>query len=226
MLYTIGWFISFFFITYFTAPYFINLIKNSATGYNITLNIFKVTEPVSIYIKTMLFQSVSVTLPILFIQLYLFIKPTLNKHTRRLVIMTIPFVSVLFLVGAFLGYEFAIPLLFSFFFSASESLGMNTVYSFSDFFLFTFTICVIFGVILELPAILVFLTLINIVTPQMLKKYRKFCYPLLCLFAVVVTPPDFVSDLVVMCMLFILYEISIMLSKLFYSKKMSSTESL
>ncbi|WP_353624481.1 twin-arginine translocase subunit TatC [Robertmurraya yapensis (ex Hitch et al 2024)] len=61
--------------------------------------------------------------------------------------------------------------------------------------------------------------MINIVTPQMLKKYRKFCYPILSLFAVVVTPPDFVSDLIVICILLFLYEISIMLSKFIYSKK-------
>lgn len=226
ILFTVISFFLIFLISYFTAPYFIDLIKQSAKTYNINLNIFKVTESVSIYMKVMFFQSLCVTIPILVFQIYLFIKPALKNSTNKIAIYTLPVVSLLFMAGALIGLKIFVPLLLSFFLNVSENLSVETVYSFTDFFTFVFTVCLIFGFILELPAILSFLTLLNVITPKKLKQYRKFAYPLLCFFSVIVTPPDVVTDLIVMMILFMIYEISIYICDIFSRIRTRNMEKL
>lgn len=219
-------FVLFFSVSYFTAPYVLSYLKSSAQTYSISLNIFKVTESVSIFIKIMFFQALCATIPIFITQMYLFVRPGLNKEIRKKTICIIPIVSGLFIVGAYIGFEAFVPLLLSFFLGTTDTLGINTVYSFGDFFTFVFTICFLFGFILEIPAFLSFLTIISVVTPSMLKKMRRIVYPLFSLIAVVVTPPDFVSDLIVMIVLFLLYEISIFLCHLLTIKTQKRNEVL
>jgi sec-independent protein translocase protein TatC len=216
---TLTFFMCFFILSYFSTPYFIEVVKSSASHNEIQLNIFKITESVSIYVKVMLTQALAITLPILVMQIYLFSKPALNNQSRKLVLFTLPIVSILFSIGIYVALIFFVPLLTSFFINASVVLDVNTVYSFNDFFNFVFTICMIFGSILELPALIVFLTLLNIITPRTLQKSRRIVYPLLGLFSVTVTPPDFISDLIVMTLMFGLYELSILISFAFHKKK-------
>lgn len=207
-------FLFIFLASYFTAPTFISYLKNSANSFNITLNIFKVTESVSIYLRTMLFQAICLTIPIFIIQMYLFVRPALDIKIRKVCRGILPLVSILFFAGSYIGYKFFVPLLLSFFLNVSANMGISTVYSFSDYFTFTFTICIIFGLILELPVLLCFLTLINVITPKTLKSQRKFIYPALGILSALVTPPDFVSNLIVFSILALLFEFSIFLTQI------------
>jgi sec-independent protein translocase protein TatC len=69
-----------------------------------------------------------------------------------------------------------------------------------------------------------FLTSLGIVNPFVLAKIRKYAYFVLILIAIVITPPDFMSDFVVTLPLLLLYEISINLSKVVYKKRMKKLE--
>ncbi|WP_188725202.1 twin-arginine translocase subunit TatC [Lentibacillus populi] len=213
-----------FLISYFSTPFFLGVIKSSATQYGLDLNVFKVTESVKIYIKIMLVQALSATIPIIVVQIYLFIKPALNIQTRKMAILLVPIASILFFFGAFLGFYVISPILLSFFINVSNTLELNTVYNFTDFFDFIFAICIVFGLILELPAFLSFLTLVGIVSVNLLKKLRKFIYPILCLFSMIVTPPDFFSEIIVMSLVFILFEISLLICSVISSKQINNSK--
>lgn len=149
LLVVFGLFLFSFCISYFVVPFFINLIKSSALSYNIELNIFKITESVSIYIKIMVFIAIGVTLPSLIIQLYIFAKPALSKKTQNLCKVLVPIVSVLFVIGSYLGFVYLVPTLLHFFISTSKLIGVNTIFNFSDYFNFVFTICLLIGLIMD-----------------------------------------------------------------------------
>ena len=75
------------------------------------------------------------------------------------------------------------------------------------------------AVLFELPVIVAFLTSIGILTPAFLIHYRRYAYFILLVLAVVLTPADFISDLAMTVPLILLYEVSVLLSKIIYKRK-------
>jgi sec-independent protein translocase protein TatC len=70
------------------------------------------------------------------------------------------------------------------------------------------------GIIFELPIIIYFLTKIGLVTPEFLKKYRKYALILVLVLSAIITPPDIASQIIVAIPILILYEASIIISKI------------
>lgn len=217
ILVTIAIFLIFFCISFFTTPYFITILKNTGNDYSIVLNIFKVTESITIYLKIMFFQALSLTIPIVTVQSFLFVKPALEKKVKKWSIFILPIVCILFFIGSTLGYRGFLPIILSFLIEVSASMGINTVYNFTDFFNFAYSVTITFGLLFEMPAILVFLTLIGILTPTKLRNSRKFTYPILCLLAMLITPPELIFATIVMLLMFMLFELSIICSSFVYS---------
>ena len=116
----IGCFVILFFGSYPITPYFIDLLKSTSQESGFELNIFKITESVLIYIKIMFILSFAITIPIMLIQLLLFIFPALNIRQKKLSYIFLPITSILFLVGNLLSLKFLSPLLLTFFEKASN----------------------------------------------------------------------------------------------------------
>lgn len=211
-------------LSYFSTPYFIEYVKETAKTFNFNLNIFKITESVTIYIKIMFFQTIVLVTPFLLLQLYLFTKPALSYKTNRITLMLIPNIILLFAFGSFIGFKLFVPMLINFFIYTSTILGVTTVYSFADFFQFVFLICLIFGFIMELPAIIAFLSLIEVISSSMLKKGRKLAYLVLSVFSIIVTPPDFISDIIVILILLFLYECSLWICLFIEKRRFKNSE--
>ncbi len=205
-------FVLFFILSSLSTPYLISLLKSNAINHSIDLNLFKMNEAVTIHIKLMLFQAIILSCPIIVTQIYQYVKPALDLHTQKLCTKIIPVVSLLFLVGSLLGYILIVPLLTSFFLFVANETGLNTMFNFTDYLNLVLTITLIFGLILEVPAFLGFLTTLGILQTDVLRKLRRVSYVVLCVFSLVITPPDFISDLIVTLLMFSLYEISILIS--------------
>ena len=97
---------------------------------------------------------------------------------------------------------------------------MVTNFTAEKYFRFIFNTTIPFGVLFELPVVLMFLTSLGIVNPYVLQKIRKYAYFILILIAIVISPPDFMSDFFVAIPLIFLYEISVNLSKIVYKRKL------
>ncbi len=158
------------------------------------------------------------TLPVLSLQLWLFIKPGLTKPERKVSLSYIPAVFLLFVLGLVFGYLMFIKLILPFLLSLNDGM-FNELFTVEKYFRFLMTVTIPFAVLFEIPIILMFLTSLGIVTPQFLKKTRKYAYFILLIVGALVTPPDIVLQLAVAIPLFILYEISIYLTSIVYRKK-------
>ena len=97
---------------------------------------------------------------------------------------------------------------------------MATNFTAEKYFRFILNMTIPFGVLFELPVVLMFLTSLGIVNPYVLQKIRKYAYFVLILVAIVISPPDFMSDFIVAIPLIFLYEISVNLSKIVYKRKL------
>lgn len=73
----------------------------------------------------------------------------------------------------------------------------------------------------NLPVIIYFLFKLGVVSTAILKEYRRYAYVIILIASAVITPPDILSQLVLVIPLFLLYEVSIFLTK-FGSLKIAS----
>jgi len=159
------------------------------------------------------------TIPVLASQLWMFVKPALKPIERKITLSYIPALFLLFIVGFAFGYFIIFPMVLEFLVNMGADMFV-TNFTAEKYFRFLLNMTLPFGVLFELPAVVMFLTAIGIINPFVLSKIRKYAYFVLILIAIVITPPDFMSDFVVTLPLLLLYEISINLSKFVYKKRM------
>jgi sec-independent protein translocase protein TatC len=101
----------------------------------------------------------------------------------------------------------------------NQSIGATETYGITQYFKMMFGIILPVSLMFEMPVLILFLTKIGLVSPQFLTKIRKAAYFALVTMAIIITPPDFISDFIFSIPLLILYEVSILCSKWIYKKR-------
>ncbi|MBM7569886.1 twin-arginine translocase subunit TatC [Aquibacillus albus] len=183
-----------------------------------TLNVISPGEILWIYF-TMAFVVGSIgTLPFLCIQIWLFVSPGLTKSERKVSLFYIPPIFVLFVAGLTFGYYVFVGLILPFLLSLNDGM-FNEMFTVDKYFRFLLRVTLPFAVLFEIPIITMFLTSLGILTPTFLRKSRKYAYFILIIIGTMISPPDFVLQLVVAIPLIILYEISVVLSGIVFRKK-------
>lgn len=159
--------------------------------------------------------------PYIFWEFWRFVKPALKdkeiKNTRFIIF----WVSFFFFCGAAFGYFLLGP--FTFNFLAGFQLGTENMIvtrpTFSDYLDNLTNIILGCGLAFELPVLAHVLTQIGIVTPAFLRGARKYAVVIILIVAAFITPsPDWMSQLIVFIPLFLLYELSILVSAKVYRK--------
>ncbi|WP_419956340.1 twin-arginine translocase subunit TatC [Neobacillus niacini] len=163
------------------------------------------------------------TIPVLASQIWLFVKPALKPIERKITLSYIPALFILFIIGLSFGYFIIFPMVLEFLVSMGADMFV-TNFTADRYFRFIMNMTLPFGVLFELPAVVMFLTSLGIINPFVLAKIRKYAYFVLIIIAIVITPPDFMSDFVVTLPLLLLYEISINLSKFVYKKRLKKLQ--
>ena len=175
------------------------------------------------YIKVALVSGIILAIPVIFYQLWMFLAPALYQREKKYIIPFVLFSTILFTVGALFGYFVVFPYGFKFFVSfATEDI--QALPSVKQYFSFAIRLLLAFGLVFEMPIVVLFLTKIGLITPDSMKKFRK--YAILCSFilSAILTPPDVATQLMMALPIIILYEVSIFLSKTMYRKKEEEPE--
>ncbi|MFC3038886.1 twin-arginine translocase subunit TatC [Virgibacillus xinjiangensis] len=182
------------------------------------LNVISPGEIIWIYFTMAGLIAIIATVPLLAYQIWAFVKPGLTQTERRASLAYIPALFLLFIAGLVFGYFMFIEMILPFLLSLNEGM-FNEMFTVDRYFKFLLRVTLPFAVLFEIPIIAMFLTSIGILTPDFMAKTRKYGYFILIIIGTIVTPPDFVLQIVVAVPLILLYEISIHLSKLVYRKK-------
>jgi sec-independent protein translocase protein TatC len=164
--------------------------------------------------------AIAITLPIAAYQIWKFVQPAVPKQAQQATLLFIPGICLLFIIGICFGYFILFPMVLHFMTQMAAG-DFNTMYTADKYFTFMIHMTVPFGLLFEMPAIVMFLTKLGILNPTRLAKARKLAYFILAIVAITLTPPDILSDLIVIVPLFLLYEISITISKLVYRKQLT-----
>ena len=170
------------------------------------------------YMKVALLSGTILAIPVILYQFWMFIAPGLyskeRQHLAPIMVLSIFF----FIGGALFGYYVVFPIGFQFFLSFATDtirplLTMREYLSFASMFL------LVFGLIFELPLVLVFLVKLGIISIDFLTKNRKYAILVIFIIAAILTPPDVVSQTLMAIPMMALYEIGIIGARIFVRKK-------
>ena len=167
--------------------------------------------------------AIAITIPVAAFQTWRFVCPALSKEERRVTLSFIPGLFILFTIGISFGYFILFPSVLTFLTTLSAA-QFETMFTADKYFRFMLNLTLPFGFLFEMPLVVLFLTRLGILNPYRLAKARKLAYFLLIVISVLITPPDLISDILVIIPLILLYEISVTLSKVVYKKRASSVE--
>jgi sec-independent protein translocase protein TatC len=159
--------------------------------------------------------------PYIFWEMWRFIKPALKPSELKSTRGSIFYVSLFFFTGAAFGYFLLGP--FTFNFLANYTLGISKILetrpTLNDYLENLVDIIIGCGLAFELPVLAYVLTKIGLITPEFLSAYRKYAIVVILVIAAVITPsPDWSSQMLVFIPLFLLYQLSIVVSKRAYKE--------
>lgn len=145
-------------------------------------------------------------------EIWRFIKPGLQVKERKYSRGAVAAVSILFFFGVMFGYYVITPWMV--YFLANYSISDMVVNEFDITSYVSTVVMLVFGsgLLFQLPVVIYFLTKIGIVTPEFLRKYRKHSIIIILIVAAIVTPPDPLSQMLITIPLYLLFEISILIS--------------
>jgi sec-independent protein translocase protein TatC len=162
-----------------------------------------------------LFGGFFLALPVVLYQAWMFVAAGLKEHEIRYIKFFAPCSFLLFIAGGMFAYLVTIPISIRFLlsFSSEYVVPMITV---KNYISFVGTMVLAFGVVFELPLVLMFLAKIGIATPEFLVQKRKYAVVIILIVSAFLTPPDLITQVIMAVPLIILYEVGIMAVKLTY----------
>jgi sec-independent protein translocase protein TatC len=169
-------------------------------------------EALGIVIKAAFFVGLVLALPVILYQLWAFVAPALYQNEKRVVIPLLIGAVALFVAGAALAYFVVLPFTLRFLLNL-QTESLNPMISAGEYFGFAISMSFAFGATFEMPILIVLLTMLRIVTPQFLSRYRRHALVLCAVGAAFITPgSDITSMLALAGPLYLLYELSTALS--------------
>lgn len=160
-----------------------------------------------------------ITFPYVLYEIWRFISPGLNPKERLNSKGFIFVSSFLFFLGVSFSYFVIAPLSVYFFFNYQITEMIQNNFNFASYISMITNALLGIAIVFELPIIIYFLTKIGLVTPQFLRRYRKYALVIVLVISAIITPPDIVSQIIVTIPLMVLYEISIVVSKMILKKQ-------
>lgn len=163
--------------------------------------------------------AIAATIPIAAYQTWRFVAPALNPEESKVTLRFIPGLFLLFIAGISFGYFVLFPIVLGFLTNLSAG-QFETMFTAEKYFRFMMNLTLPFGFLFEMPLVVMFLTRLGILNPIRLAKARRLSYFGLIVISVLITPPDLISDVLVIVPLLVLYEVSVTLSRVVYRKKL------
>ena len=169
-------------------------------------------------VRFSLLLSLLISLPVMARELWVFISPGLKEEERAAIQPVFIFGGGMFALGMVLAFFFACPIALQALFFLNTWLGFENRWTGASIIELVSMVCLGFGVIFELPLVLMIFGRLGLVSPVWLRKYRRHSILAIFIIAAVLTPPDPFTQIIMAAVLMILYELSILLVARVYPK--------
>ncbi len=188
---------------------------------------FRIFEPAAGFILLMqiaLVAGIIIASPLIFMELWLFIEPALERHEKRYIIWLLPGATGLFIGGVVFCYYIS-PRAFAFFFQINQSIGVDVELTLQPYLYFLLRLLLVFGLAFELPLVLMFLGFVGIINSGHMVNWWKYAVVAIFVIAAIATPTtDPVTMLFMAGPLVLLYGLSIGLVRLVEKRPPATAE--
>lgn len=179
------------------------------------------TEGFIVHVKIALFTGLMIGSPLIFWQIWRFVSPGLYPTEKRFAFPIVASASLCFLGGAAFGFN-----ILSFateFFLKFATADIANQWSLTKYIGFVTRLVFAFGLVFELPLVIFILSRMGLVTPQTLSAYRRHAVLGILVLAAILTPPDPISQAMLAGPVYLLFEISILISRIVYRRRKRSS---
>ena len=224
----VSWLVAFLACYSFAEPLF-DLIATpvrAALPEGTSLVFITATEPFFTYLKIGALAGLLVSMPVIFWQIWSFVAPGLYPHEKRHIFPFVLASTLCFASGAFFGYQYVFPMAFKVLIEFGTGSGeLNAMLSMGSYLSLSSKLLLAFGLVFELPVVIFFLARMGIVDHKMLARNRKFALLAAFLTGAMLTPPDVFSQTALAVPFIVLYEIGIIVARIFGKRRAPADES-
>ncbi len=200
------------------AYYFAEEIVEILTASAGKLYYMRPTEAFFTYMKVSFFVGLLGSSPIIIYQIWAFVSPALTGGEKRISHWLVPGAIALFWMGIGFAYFFVLPAAISFFvgFGTADLLPLFSISQYIDFII---SFLLPFGIVFELPLVVLLLAHFNFISSVRLKGFRKYFILVAFVIGAAISPtPDVFSQSMIAMPMIILYEISIFMTRILLKK--------
>lgn len=197
----------------------LNLPSLCIENLNIQIINIKMSGQFMIHMYISLIAAIIVGFPYIIYEIWSFIRPALHTNEKKYSGGAVLVSSLLFVIGILFSYFLIVPLTINFLGTYQVSDFVNNQISLSSYISTVVSVTISVGFVFELPIFVYFLTKVGLITPQFMKRNRKYMLVILLTLSAIITPPDVFSQVLVCIPLFGLYELSIKISNRVYKKR-------
>lgn len=179
----------------------------------------KMTGQFTIHITSSFVIGIIVAFPYVFWEFWRFIGPGLYSSERKVSRGAVFSVTFLFVSGVLFGYYIISPLAINFLTNYSVSEVIDNQFDITSYVGIISTLVLGSGILFQLPIVVYFLSRVGLVTPTLMRRYRRHAIVVILILGAMLTPPDPLSQILIAFPLFGLYQFSIFISGRVLKKK-------
>jgi sec-independent protein translocase protein TatC len=192
----------------------LDIVKGPLPSNHDRLLTFGVTEPFMTTFTVAAYGAIIISLPIILFQLYAFVLPAFSEQERKVMTPLLLMVPLLFIAGVVFAYFVVLPTATKFLLNFNND-QFNVQVRARDYYSFVSTTLLAVGIIFQVPVGLLAVTRLGIITPKQLSQNRRYAYLVIAVVAAALPGVDPVTMLIEMLPLVVLFELSIVLCRLF-----------
>lgn len=183
----------------------------------------KPMDLVMVQLKLMLLIVVVTTLPYLLYQVWSFVAPGLYVHEKRLAVPLLVSSVLLFYLGIAFAYFIVVPMVMNFLIAFAPQ-GVAVMPDIAAFYDFSLMLYFAFGIAFEVPVATFLLVATGVTTPESLGAKRPFVVVAAFIVGMFMTPPDVISQVMLAVPMWLLFEIGLIVSRIFARRRAQASD--
>ena len=166
-------------------------------------------------LKLAIMSGIVLSSPVIFFNIWMFVSPALKVTERVVITIIFTLGVVLFLMGCIFAYYIIIPFVLKFFVESNSISELQAYVTLEGYISIIVSFFIAFGLVFELPVVLLCLDIAGIARRNTFVNMRKFAIVIICIVSGIITPPDVFSLIFTAIPMVILFELSLFIMYLY-----------
>jgi sec-independent protein translocase protein TatC len=187
------------------------------------LHITRPTDAFMVTLKLAFIGGLVLSAPVVIGHVWGFLSPALYEHEKRYITPFLIGAVGLFAAGVLMAYLWVLPVALRILLTKFQADYLAYIITAREYFAFASQLIIAFGLMFEVPIVMIFLAAIGIVNPVTFAKHRPYAIVVASILAAMLTPPDVMSMMMLMLPVILLYEVGILVGRLVWKRRAAST---